>query len=325
MKRKQLKKSVYYRSVVTIILILGFVLFAQNSFAQPPSIKTAVDKNNILIGEQLHYKVSTSMPDNTYRLAWFNIGDTIGHFHVVRENKIDSSNLNGSINFSQDITITSFDSGKQVIPPLVLNMETLQGDSSFNLVTDSIPIQVSYSPMDSVATFHDIKSIIEVKKEWAWWWWGILVVALILLFFWIRFLIKFFKKKNAPDLFKSKLTPYDEAMQSLNDLEKEQLLQKNEVKAYHTRLNDIFKRYISRKAKTYKMHLTSDEILMDISEYNLGKEQLSTFANCIRMSNAVKFAKYIPLQYENEKCLQETREMITEINKSLNIKTESDI
>ena len=325
MKRKQLKKSVYYRSVVTIILILGFVLFAQNSFAQPPSIKTAVDKNNILIGEQLHYKVSTSMPDNTYRLAWFNIGDTIGNFHVVRENKIDSSNLNGSINFSQDITITSFDSGKQVIPPLVLNMETLQGDSSFNLVTDSIPIQVSYSPMDSVATFHDIKSIIEVKKEWAWWWWGILVVALILLFFWIRFLIKFFKKKNAPDLFKSKLTPYDEAMQSLNDLEKEQLLQKNEVKAYHTRLNDIFKRYISRKAKTYKMHLTSDEILMDISEYNLGKEQLSTFANCIRMSNAVKFAKYIPLQYESEKCLQETREMITEINKSLNIKTESDI
>ena len=179
--------------------------------------------------------------------------------------------------------------------------------------------------MDSVATFHDIKSIIEVKKEWAWWWWAILGVALILLFFWIRFLIKFFKKKNTPDLFKSKLTPYDEAMQSLNDLYKEQLLQKNEEKAYHTRLNDIFKRYISRKAKTYMMHLTSDEILMDLNEYNLGKEQLSAFANCIRMSNAVKFAKYIPPQYESEKCLQETKEMITEINKNLNIKTESDI
>ena len=325
MKRKQLKKSVYYRSVVTIILILGFVLFAQNSFAQPPSIKTAVDKNNILIGEQLHYKVSTSMPDNTYRLAWFNIGDTIGNFHVVRENKIDSSNLNGSINFSQDITITSFDSGKQVIPPLVLNIEPLQGDTTFNLLTDSIHIQVSFSPLDSVKTFHDIKSIIEVKKEWAWWWWGILVVALILLFFWIRFLIKFFKKKNTPDLFKSKLTPYEEALQSLNKLDKEQLLQKNEVKAYHTRLSDIFKRYISRKTKTYKMNLTSDEILMDLNEYNLGKEQLSAFANCIRMSNAVKFAKYIPPQYESEKCLQETREMITEINKNLNIKTESDI
>lgn len=325
MKQKQLKKSVYHKPLAIIVFLLGSVLLAQNNLAQAPSIKTTVDKNNILIGEQFHYKVSTSMPDNTYRLSWFNMPDTLGHFQVVRENKIDSSYLNGNLNFSQDITLTSFDSGRQVIPPLVLNLETLQGDSSFNLLTDSIPIQVSFSPMDSVTTFHDIKSIIEVKKEWAWWWWAILGVALILLFFWIKFLVKFFKKKNAPDLFKSRLSPYDEAMQSLNDLDKEQLLQQNEVKAYHTRLTDIFKRYISRKTKTYKMHLTSDEMLMDLDEYNLGKEKLSAFANCLRMSNAVKFAKYIPANYESEKCLKEIREMITEINKNLNTKTESAI
>ena len=169
-----MKKSVYHKPLVIIIFLLGSVLLAQNNFAQAPSIKTSVDKNNILIGEQFHYKVSTSMPDNTYRLSWFNMPDTLGHFQVVRENKIDSSYLNGNLNFSQDITITSFDSGRQVIPPLVLNVETLQGDSSFNLLTDSIPIQVSFSPMDSVQTFHDIKSIIEVKKEWAWWWWAII-------------------------------------------------------------------------------------------------------------------------------------------------------
>ena len=324
MKRKQLKKSVYYKSLVTIILLLGSALFAQDSSAQPPSIKTAVDKNNILIGEQFHYKVSTSMPDNTYRLSWFNIGDTFGHFHVVRENKIDSTYPNGNINFSQDITLTSFDSGRQVIPSVIINLETLQGDSSFNIITDSIPIQVSYAPMDSVATFHDIKSIIEVKKEWAWWWWAILGVALILLFFWIRFLIKFFRKKKEPDIFKSKLSPYDEAMQSLEELDKEQLLQNNEVKAYHTRLTDIFKRYISRKTKMYKMHLTSDEMLMELGDYNLNKEQVSAFANCIRMGNAVKFAKFIPSQRESETCLQQVRMTITEINKNLNQKTESD-
>jgi hypothetical protein len=203
-------------------------------------------------------------------------------------------------------------------------METLQGDSSFNLVTDSIPIQVSYSPIDSVATFHDIKSIIEVKKEWAWWWWAILGVVLVLLFFWIRFLIKFLKKKQEPDIFKSKLSPYDEAMQSLDNLDKEQLLQNNEVKAYHTRLTDIFKRYISRKTKMYKMHLTSDEMLIELGDYNVSKEQVSAFANCIRMGNAVKFAKFIPSQQESETCLQQVRAMITEVNKNLNQKSESD-
>ena len=78
--------------------------------------------------------------------------------------------------------------------------------------------------MDSVTTFHDIKSIIEVKKEWPWWWWAILAVAVVLLILWIGFLIKFFKKKPpSADFFNSKLTPYEEAMQSLNDLQKQQL------------------------------------------------------------------------------------------------------
>ena len=182
MKRKQLKKSVYHRRLVRTIFLVASLLTIENISAQQPSIKTSVDKNNILIGEQLHYKVSTSMPDNTFRLSWFNLPDTFGRFQVVKENKIDSSFLNGDIDFSQEITITSFDSGRQVIPPLAINMETLQGDSTFDLVTDSIAIQVSFSPMDSVKTFHDIKSIIEVKKEWAWWWWIVLGVVLILFF-----------------------------------------------------------------------------------------------------------------------------------------------
>ena len=188
------------------MFLMSCLLYEQEIFAQQPVIKTSVDKRKILIGEQLHYRVSTSMPDNTYRLSWFTMPDSLAHFQVVRQNKIDSSFVNGNINFSQDITLTSFDSGIQVIPSFVLNVEPLQGDSTFNLLTDSIPIQVSFSPMDSVKTFHDIKSIIEVKKEWPWWLWAVLAVAILLLIFWIRFLIKFFKKKQVPpDLFNSKL------------------------------------------------------------------------------------------------------------------------
>lgn len=325
-----MKKSGYHTALVIIISSV-LLLLAQNIFAQPPSVKTSVDKNNIIIGEQLHYKVSTSMPDNTYRLSWFNMADTLGNFRVVKENKIDSTTANGSLGFSQDITITSFDSGRQVIPPLVLNIETLDGDSSFNLVTDSISVNVSFVPMDSVKTFHDIKSIIEVKKQWPWWWWVLLGAALVLLIFWVRFLVKFLKKKKeTPDFFKAKLSPYDEAMKAIADLQTENLLQNNEtgnyqVKEYHTRLTGIVKRFISRRTKVYKMNLTSDEMLIDINEYGIGKEQLSTFANCLRMNDAVKFAKYIPPKGESEKCLEETKEVITEINKNLNKKPESDI
>jgi hypothetical protein len=320
-----LNRSVYHRPLVVGIFIIICLIY-EPAAGQQAVIKTSVDKRKILIGEQLHYRVSTSMPDNTYRLSWFTITDSLGHFLVVRQAKIDSSTLNGNLNFSQDITLTSFDSGVQVIPSIALNLEKLRGDTTFNLVTDSIPIQVSFSPMDSVKTFHDIKSIIEVKKEWPWWLWALLAIAVLLLISWIIFLGKFFRKKPVPaELFSSRLAPYEEAMRSLAELKEQKLLEKNEVKEFHTRLSEIFKRYLSRKTKIYKLNLTSDEIMMELNDYGLRKEELFAFANCLRMSSAVKFAKYIPPQNESEKCLEQTKEMVTEINKNITKKAENDI
>ncbi len=326
MTKPQLSKSVNYIRSVIVVLISFCLLPAQQSFAQLPSVSASIDKNNILIGQQLNYRVETSMPDNTYRLTWFSIPDSFGHFEVITKNKIDSSSSNGNLNFSQEIVLTSFDSGRQVIPPLTLIASALESDSTFNIYTDSIPVNVSYSPMDSIQPFHDIKMIIEVKKEWPWWIWALLGLGIILLIGWIIFLRRFLKKrKTTSSLFTSKLSPFDEAMQSLSELEKEQLIQNNKVKEYHTKLTEIFKRYLSRKENTYKLHLTSDEILIELNDLNLPKEQIADFANCLRMGNAVKFAQYIPPVYENEKCLIQTKEMIIAINNMMNKKPESDL
>ena len=298
---------------------------APDTFAQLPAVKTSVDKNNILIGQQINLRIETTMPDNTYRLNWFTMPDSIGNFVAITKNKIDSTFSNGNLNFSQDIILTSFDSGRQVIPPLTLTASTLEGDSTFNIYTDSIPVDVSYSPTDSIVPFHDIKNIIEVKKVFPLWAWILVGVAVILLILWILFLLKFFRKKKDITIFESKLSPFDEAMQLLADLEKENLIQGNEVKEYHSRLTDIFKRYLSRKTNTYQLHLTTDELLIELSGFDLTKEQVADFANCLRMGNAVKFAQYIPPGYENEKCFSQTKEMITAINNIVNKKPENDL
>ncbi len=308
-----------------VILIVAFLFSFQNSDAQLPTVKTSVDKNNILIGQQIIYRVQFSMPDNTYRLAWFSMPDSLGSFNVITRNKIDSSFSNGNLNFSQDIILTSFDSGRQVIPPQALSVSTLDGDSTFNLFTDSIAINVTYSPTDSIIPFHDIKNIIEVKKSFPWWAWALVALGIIILIIWILFLFKFFKKKKDVKIFESKLSPYDEAMQLLKDLEKENLLQQNKFKEYYSRLSDIFKRYLSRKTNTYQLHLTTDELLVELKGFDLSKEQISNFAASLRMGNAVKFAQYIPPAYENEKSFLQTKEMITSINNIVNKKPEDGI
>jgi hypothetical protein len=310
---------------VIICLNIYFLCLAQNIFAQSPSVKTTVDKNKILIGQQINLRVSTSMPDNTYRLGWFTMPDSLGNFRTIIKNKIDSTTSNGNLNFSQDIVITSFDSGLQVIPPLALQVSTLDGDSTFNIYTDSIPVNVTYSPADSIMPFHDIKTIIEVKKTFPWWIWVLVGLGVVLLIIWILFLLKFFKKKKDTLVFESKLPPYDEAMQLLSNLEKENLTAEDQIKEFHSRLSEIFKRYLSRKTNKYLMYFTTDEILMELNSIDLSKEQIAGFANSLRMGNAVKFAQYIPPAYENEKCLTQTKEMITAIHNIENKKPENDL
>jgi hypothetical protein len=301
------------------------VLISLQSVAQLPQVKVSVDKNNILIGQQINYHVETSMPDNTFRLNWFSIPDSLGTFVVVSKNKIDSSTSNGNLIFSQDITLTNFDSGRQVIPSLKSIVSPLDNDSTFNFYTDSIPINVSYSPLDSIEPFHDIKTIIEVQNAWPWWVWGIIILGALLLIALIIFLVKRFKKKkDTTSLFTSNLSPFHEAMESLSVLEKENLLVNNKVKEFHTRLSDIFKRYLSRLTNTNKLYLTTDEILIELPEYNLSKNDIANFANCLRMGNAVKFAQYIPPTFENEKCFSEIKNIITIINNQPK-KTESDL
>lgn len=308
-----MKKGVYDIRLITVLMI-GFLFMWQQTSAQAPTVKTTVDRTDIYIGQQIHYKVETSMPDNTYRLSWFSMPDSFGNFVPVVKDKIDSSYSNGNLDFSQQITITSFDSGRQVIPPLALNFSTLQGDSTFNIYTDSIPINVTYSPADSVLPFHDIKTIMEVKKTFPWWIWAAIALGAILLIILVIYLIKKSKKEKETDIFESKLPPFEEAMQLLDELKNENLPEKNEVKEYHARLSDILKRYLSRITKSYQMHLTTDELLIKLKDLDVPNERISEFASCLRLGNAVKFAKLYPADFENQKCFSETKEMIVEIN-----------
>lgn len=308
-----MKKRVHDIKFITV-LIIGFLFLTRQSFAQPPVVKTSVDKSDILIGQQINLKVEASMPDNTYRLGWFSVPDSFGNFVAIKNEKIDSSYASGNLNFSQQIIITSFDSGRQVIPPLPLSFSLLDGDTTFIIYTDTIPVNVDYSPADSTLPFHDIKNIIEVKKTFQWWIWALIGLGAIILIILVIYLIKKSKNKKDTAIFESKTPPYDEAMQLLEELQKENLLEKQEFKEYHTRLSDIFKRYLSRKSNAYQMHLTTDELLIELNQMELSKEKIASFANCLRMGNAVKFARFIPPDFENQKCFSEIKEMITNIN-----------
>lgn len=303
------------RFLFFIPTFFGIVLSTLFCFGQSPVLKTAVDKNQILIGEQVKYSVETSFPSNTYNIGWFSVPDSFSHFEVVIRGNIDTVENNGMLTCRQTLILTSFDSGINTIPSLPINFDPLIADSSIHLFTDSIRINVSFSPLDSTKTFHDIKTIIEVKDEIPLWIWiagGVLIILLVILTY---YLIKYFKRSKKPQsLFNSKLSPFEEAMQSLEGLKKEQLLYKGEVKQFHTRLTNIFKRYTSRKMQKNILNLTSSQILLLLNDTLLSRVDTSLIAGSLRMTDAVKFAKYIPPIPESESAFADTKKVIEQIN-----------
>ena len=299
-----------------VLFFIVFGLSIQFGFTQAPSLKTAVDRKEILIGEQIKYNVQASFPANAYHVTWFNVPDSFDHFEVVIRGKVDTTESNGILTFRQTLTLTSFDSGINMIPALPVNFDPLTDDTTISLFTDSIPINVSFSPLDSTATFHDIKTIIEVKDQIPLWMWIGGAALLILLIVGTIYLVRYLKnKKKTVSLFQSKLSPFEEAMQSISMLQKEDLLYKGEVKLFHTRLSDIFKRYLSRKTEKNILNLTSSGILLLLNDTLLSKADTSVVAGVLRMADAVKFAKFYPHKEESEASLINTKKVIEQIEK----------
>lgn len=292
-----------------IILFTLFMLPAVNLHAQPPQqpvVKAGVDRTTILIGEPIKLSLEATIPTGTI-FQWFN-ADSIPHFEIVEKGSIDSSkDINYKI-YKQQFTITSFDSGSWKIPSFVLQA----GKKKFK--TDTIAINVTYSPSDTAKGYHDIKDIIAVKNPanpyipW------IIGAAALLAVLGIIYFLR--KEKAAPPKPKepvSKLSPFEEAMQSLDELKKQQLAQSGQVKQYYTRLNDILRWYVFRKFKISSLEKTNEELILQLRELRLGNQEYTTLVQALRMADFVKFAKYTPSQAEQEETFITIKNSITKL------------
>lgn len=295
------------------ISCLSFLL----SFAQPV-VKTDIDKNEILIGQQFKLKVQASFSGDDYFIKWISIPDSLQHFELVEKSKIDSIFTNQKLSgLLQTFTLTSFDSGKWTFPAFNINFNPAKGDTTISLFTDSLPVTVSFSVADTTSTLKDIKSIKEVVVFNPFWYWvagGVLVVLLLILVYWWYWR----KKKNKkPELIVSKLSPFQEAMEAIDKLKTFNLSVPKDVQQYHIKLIEIYRNYLSRKENTDYSNKTTGDILIAIKTNYNSKEILSKSATAMRFSNAVKFAKYIPPVTDSEGNQQLIKDTIGLIESSL--------
>jgi hypothetical protein len=124
------------------------------------------------------------------------------------------------------------------------------------------------------------------------------------------------RKKEAPkeEAYVSKLTPYEEALQALDELRLKGYAQNGQVKSYYSNLNDILRIFVLRKLRIASMEKTNDELIIQLRQLSIDSNTFQQLATALRMADFVKFAKFQPGAEDNEKNLVIIRSAITSLN-----------
>jgi len=290
-----------------LIFLLIISFFSITVTAQ--KVTATADKEKILIGEQFHLKLQANFNQGE-PLDFFEV-DSIPRFEVLDRSQIDTSKFNDGVALIQNLTVTSWDSGKIQIAPFVLG----------SYRTKALFIDVAYSPhpFDTTQPYHDIHDILEIKKpgETTWYWYLIGLLILILLF-----LLFFPKGKPKPKgEFVSDEGAYKRALKKLDVLNK-----RNDVdsKAFYTELIQIFREYLHKRKNIYSFSKTTDDLAIQIEKLNLSRDQYHELLQTLRLSDLVKYAKYQPTREENQTSINDIKQGIIDIEQTPNPKLETE-
>lgn len=289
------------RTLHTITATLMLLLSTLMASAQAKTeVSARVDRDSILIGEPIELVLEADIPENA-PIRFFPI-DTIPHFEFLEMGMIDTSNTSEGTFLRRVMRITSFDSGHWVIPSLSIGE---------GIRTDSIPVDVGYSDFDRNQDYHDVKDILEVspeEKERPWWWYLVGVGLMVLLVAFIYFLKK---KKPVVEAAQAPVDAYREAMGELSALETAPM----ERKLFYTRMVDIFRLYVYRKKGVASLQKTTDDLVIRIRELGMPKTDFDSLSQALRLSDYVKFAKYVPSEADDRSAFEAIKKAIEDIEK----------
>jgi len=307
----------YYSKVRNTLLLLSWLLLllparADSISVQYPEIKISLDTNKLMIGAQTVLHIQAKIPDNV-RVLWPQIGDTITkEVEVIHKGTIDTltSGNTSYTTLQQNITISAFDSGYFVIPPLRLyyEMNGSYADTSAAFAeSNALLLEVHTVKVDLQKPIKDIKPIKEEPLHfseilpWILLGLGILLALALGIYIYLRL------KNNKPIIPLPQVPkdpPHIAALKKLKLLKEQKLWQKGAVKEFYSELTDIMREYMERQMGFGAMEMVSQDIMEQLKEQQLPEDLLKSTEEVLQTADLVKFAKMEPLSDENDRALK---------------------
>ncbi|MFV8362434.1 hypothetical protein ACNQGO_03495 [Flavobacterium sp. ZT3P35] len=277
-------------------LYLLLLLLSTAVFAQQKQVVTGIDTTKNKIGAEFKLSIKTTV-DTSARVIFPKLKN-VGALEVIQSYPIDTVKMDGRYELIKKYGLTQFDSGRYVVPSIKIFI------NSKPFLTDSLLVEVANVQVDTLKQkMFDIKDIAPADNSIGDWWKYVLIVALILgigvFIYW--FIKKRQEKKLHQEIYK---TPIEKATSLLDTLEKKELWQKGEVKAYYSELTDIARNYIEEAIEIPAMESTTSELIQGLrtasvkKKMTLSQEIIENLERVLKQADLVKFAKSKPLDFE---------------------------
>nr|WP_314839628.1 hypothetical protein [uncultured Flavobacterium sp.] len=296
-------------------LYLLLLLLSTAVFAQQKQVVTSIDTIKNKIGAEFKLSIKTTV-DSSSRVI-FPKSRNFGALEVIQSYPVDTVKIDGRYELTKRYGLTQFDSGRYVIP----RFKIFINNQAF--LTDSLLVEVANVQVDTLKQkMYDIKDIAPAEETMGNWWKYVLAILLLagiaVLIYW--FLKKRQEKKLQEEVFK---TPIEKATTLLDTLERKELWQKGEVKAYYSELTDIARNYIEEAIEIPAMESTTSELIQGLraasvkKKMTLSQEIIENLERVLKQADLVKFAKSKPLDFEITEDRNKIQKVILTLDKSI--------
>ncbi len=300
------------KNILIILLALAYYFFnPMTAESQEVQAKVWLDTTHILIGDQVNLNLEIKSIPRT-NIVFPELKDSIGKLEIVYVSPIDTQKIENGYLLKRHYTLTCFDSGDFVIPPLTFLYQKQNISTLSTLATDSLFLWVSTVAVDTTKDIKDIKNIVEIPRSF---WDYLPYIAGVLLFLGIAYLAYYLirKRKRSELPVELRVPPHILALEALKQLDSEKLWQKGQIKEFHTRLSEIVRTYIERRFKIPALEMITSEIISALKLNEIAEPRLiERLKKAFELSDLVKFAKFIPLPDEHTFCFKTALEFIEE-------------
>jgi len=307
-----MKRNNYLTRLIVFSLLL--IAFATIRATAQKAI-LSLDTSAIRIGERVQLRLHATLPKSA-TIYWPLISDTLSaSVEVAGKSKVDTNATSRQdfLNYSQTIIITSFDTGFHYIPPFSINYSYAGDTSRHELLSEGAYLKVRMVEVDTTQSIRDIHGPIQAPisfEELAPLLGGVAIIGLIIALVWYYYWRRKMNKPLFPVITRTEGPPWQNALQSLDLLEKEQLWQHGKIKEYYSELTNILRHYLHKQHAIDAMEMITSEILEAYDSAGLNNDSRSKLAYILMQADYAKFAKATPLRNENELSMTYSRQFI---------------